>query len=290
MKWEVRILSTWIVGIANLSDKQRLRAADALGRSIAGHCELPDNRMFNGCAVPIAIGVPVGIILALSLYLVGSIKVEEIPAACLAGSIILSALTFFIYGPVYWIEQGTFKAQLNSETLVALKRLAMPEPLGYLAEVVRNKHGSIRAAAIDAMLPALPAVSTNYYPKGSAILTHALTSALERTSSSEIRIQLEEALERAGNGSAVATLVKLRKKASPEEKDAIDKALPILEDRLKRETDSVRLLRPSSAGDDTLLRPISGQPEVEDANLLRPASQPESDSVSKTANQSVVGE
>jgi len=80
------------------------------------------------------------------------------------------------------------------------------------------------------------------------------------------------ALARAGDGTAVEPLERIRRIATPEFRELIDEALPILRQRRQQERDASRLLRPSDgAGSAVLLRPMAGVESQSSETLLRPA-------------------
>jgi hypothetical protein len=185
----------------------------------------------------------------------------------LTGLFLLMALFAPIWSP--FIDKSR-SDKIRSEAAALLGRIGNVDSVIALAKASRE--AGVQEASSIALLELLPAVHEDHYPEVSRLLTPALVGTFSYTSSRLLR-EVLDALARAGNGSAVTPVERLLKvSTSAKTKEAANRALVQLRARLEAEQNAERLLRPTSAPGENLLRPATHS-ETPQEQLLRPAAE-----------------
>ncbi len=156
---------------------------------------------------------------------------------------------------------------------------AAAEALGHIGNAssvlplaIAARETTLEFATHPALEKLLPLIQPGHYPDVSKDLTPALTRLLTEAEGNLV-LELLKALQRAGNGSAVEPIERLlissRYNENSAIREAMDHALVVLRDRREKEQNAERLLRPSDAPGENLLRP-AGAVTTPDDELLRP--------------------
>lgn len=134
----------------------------------------------------------------------------------------------------------------------------------------------VREAAEESLPLLLAALGQEHYGKVSAETMACLCKALYHENDALV-MHILEALEKAGDGQAVAPVERMVKRGrTPELRAAAERILPILQERQQQENAPKMLLRASSAPAETpdvLLRPAMHTEETEPETLLRASAE-----------------
>lgn len=185
----------------------------------------------------------------------------------------LSALASSLHDPY---------AEIRSEAAAALGKLRLARAAPSLAGAVRDYDHSVRAEALHALKQTLPLITSEHYGRLGSATTPALCALLDYPDPGLV-FALLTALHAVGDARALAPVRRLADLLPATEVAHAARALiPVLEERWRRESDPLRLLRPShdpgrthlrpsaAPPDKTLVRPIRYTPDSKPDRLLRP--------------------
>ncbi len=205
---------------------------------------------------------------------------------------------------LYGIGTVIMRSNISSESRTITRRRAIQmlaelgdcRAIGEVAHALHDTDSEVSKAARSALPVLLDAVRAKHYGMLPKEATPALCELIYG-SDRLLAMQAINALARAGDGravepvmrqkeSAIQTLHWLRAEHGRDAEvavlEAAERALPILEERLRNETAAERLLRPAESPAnpaEVLLRPAGSATSVPDTQLLRPA---EADATVKT--------
>jgi HEAT repeat protein len=182
-----------------------------------------------------------------------------------------------LIAPALAFRARAVNQRVRAAAAEALGELAVAEAAGPVAGALFDLSPAVRRAAWAALPGALEALTDGWYGKVEARHVNILCRALGRGSATT-DVAILEALGHVGGASAVGPVERMaRSGRSPAIRACAERALPVLRERRRAETDPVRLLRPVGAPSDpenVLLRPACGAPSPDDtAKLVRPADE-----------------
>ncbi len=299
VKWRERVVAAWCLAECDMSEEAREDALEALrvlviGKGFFCNLEWIELSVARGVLVAAAIIAPLKLA-SVSFWpeelggAMGALLVWT--ATVVIGSLLaapLAALPMLVYSR---IRESANLYYAMAEAARTLGRLSDPLSVGLLARAASHRNVPFAQAAREALPSALAAVRQEHYAQLPLDATPAMCELLYSPDRQDA-IPVLYALGRAGDGraagpvrwlidSARTQLVLGHDAAAREVEQAVvsagESVLPILEERLRLETDSARLLRPASPESDeslVLLRPAGAANAVPEEQLLRPSAGP----------------
>ncbi len=302
-RWRERLVAAACLGEGSLTAAQKERATAALISVLTDRSNLDvKGRLARGVLRAVALSsIVAGVLVAISFDDALGFSPWNAPlfvASLLLGSLVaIGILSIFLVAPTLMYSGAREDTNLRKsmeEVLRALGKLADPMAVGLLSRAQQRTSPLVKlksqqaAVAAKALPAALAAVREEHYGLLPADATPALCEALSGATRRQALLILS-ALRAAGIGSGAEPLRRMIAdpaaqrdwESSPDPGDGrtsvlsvAEEVLPILEERLRNETASSRLLRPASTPGDAaevLLRPAGSASAVPDEQLLRPA-------------------
>ena len=182
-------------------------------------------------------------------------------------------LVCVVFLPLLNLRAARERGELSRSALGALAHLGDKRPLPFVIDIAFGPKPFLARAAQKALLPLLakiqPDDATRLAPRTKQQMAQALGSGKP-----ELDHALLYALERVGTGQSVSQVERMvQYGATPDIRDQARDLLPLLRERLRRETASASLLRPShlkATCPNMLLRGVESPAATPAEQLLRP--------------------
>lgn len=300
-RWRERLATVWALGCLDLAPGHRAAVGSALqdallnahthsgvtlkdrGRS-AWFRVLPPAGILGGIAslstfkslAPTMTGEVLGVLHSLLVAII----VSGIDGLIIA---FISALCLYpLVLPISYALDSDRNVRVRAEAARALGRLRLPETVRALARASLDLSPTVRAAAEEALMSVLPALSVNDYGRLDCQTVPSLCRLLnlkrhqvftDALGTESLVVEILEALGKVGDGSVVPLVEAIRKEGCTARiRDTARKVLPVLQVRFRKEQDHRLLLRGSSApvdSGDRLLRSGEWHAETLPETLLR---------------------
>ncbi len=282
--WRERAAAARTLGAIPLDPGSRSVAVEALGQCLSGQLRArrgPTVRrslwLSALLALPVAIGLFVDRILDQGWFFADTAVSYAVGVFVTVGALELltGVVSLALIAPALTLRARVVNLRVRAAAADALGELGSAEATAPVAGALFDLAPTVRRAAWAALPKVLDALDAAWYgriePRAVTMLCRALGRGPEATD-----IAVLGALGHIGGASAVAPVEKLAQAGrSPAIREAAGRALPVLRERRRAETDPTRLLRPATSPEDpgsVLLRPASGAPSADDlGTLVRPA-------------------
>ena len=282
--WRERVAAARALASVPLDRGRRSVAVEALGQCLSGQLRArrgPNVRrslwLSALLALPVAIGLFVDRILDQGWFFADTAVSYAAGVFVVVGALELltGTVSLAFIAPALGLRARVVNLRVRAAAAEALGELAEAGASVPVAGALFDLAPVVRRAAWGALPKVLGALDDAWYgrigPRAVTMLCRALGRGPEATD-----IAVLGALRHIGGASAVAPVEKLAQAGrSPAIREAAERALPVLRERRRAETDPTRLLRPATSPEDpgsVLLRPASGAPSADDlGTLVRPA-------------------
>jgi hypothetical protein len=272
-RWRRRQVAAWTLAHIPLDDEQKVLASHALCLVLDQNLPYDTSRMFRLCVrwVSTVLALAGGLALLTTLG-------DNIDASAWLYNVLVAAFAMAILSTLFFMPAASLVAddrrvnRVRAEAAWSLGLLRQAESVDALAAVVGPLSG-LRRPALTSLLAILPLLTPEHYgqlktPTVPNLCQHVLTQADD-----DLVLAALTALERAGDGRAVAP-VKLLCHESVREpiRGRALNVLPILQERQDRERASGMLLRGAEAPvatPDQLVRPVDAESFTPSEQLLR---------------------
>jgi hypothetical protein len=272
---------TWLLGLPTVRPSDRPKAAAAL-RSVllkAPTQHIPSDKRLIGRAMgwTSLIGIPCGLLLSVLAQAFNPFAAIAIAAlAALLVSVLLMPFSLL------YLHRKEVDAARDLRFIAAhaLGRLQAVEAIDAVAAASAEQDAKLREVAMASLRVLMSRLTRDHYGHlGSETVPNlcqllqfyaAPMRAFDR-SLDELNMELLEAVEKIGDARAIAAVTAAA--GNPRLADRAINVLEILEERRRRETNRLTLLRGSEPSDDSeheLLRASSSRPESTPEQLLRP--------------------
>ena len=270
-RWKERTLAAWMLGMTHLSEAEKQEAADSLlkvyKREEANDLRGAAQRCLLRSTV---VGLVVGLVVVCSQYDSG------IPVQIGAGLFGFALGTLagipFVY-PFSKAMEADILNQVRAASARALGRLESAESIGPLAETIASRVAAprLKRAAESALPEAARALRPEHYGELGPEITPNLCRVAHHRSQG-LAAHALAALAKVGDGRALEDVRRIAKRGPSRLRPWAERALPILEERHRRENAPKTLLRAAEASpDEGLLRPSGAAGHEDPDRLLRPA-------------------
>ncbi len=281
-RWKERTLAAWLIGMNSPTEDQRREAVEALLKIFNRQDGNDRQGAFWRCLLR---SLPVGIIIGIVFVLVEfvakgrsdlDLSVYSWLSALLVG-IAMSLGGTLLSAPLVYPFSKAIEAdclnQVRAAAARALGRLEIPESVGPLAETIASRVAAprLKRAAESALPEAARALTSAHYGRLGAAITPSLCRVAHHRSEG-LAAHALAALAKVGDGRALEEVRRIAKRGPSRLRPWAERALPILEERHRRENAPKTLLRAAEAAtDDDLLRPAGASGYEDPDSLLRPS-------------------
>ncbi len=274
-QWRERFVAASCLGASPPPPEWIARVRDGLRRVLRIDEFLdPAGRLHRACTLTLrAVVIVTVVVITAHLATTG---LEFPPLLEILGASI--ALYLLLIAPVV-IASGVAEDKWISLAQAAAARslghLADPLAARLVAKAIRGPWVEVRQAAEYALPSVLAAMQPEHYGMLPPEATTTLCQLMWE-SSPEQAGRILDALGRAGAGAAAESVRRFAAQSlSNENRKAAERILPVLEERLRNETATARLLRPAESPEnpaEVLLRPVGSATAVPEEQLLRAAA------------------
>jgi HEAT repeat protein len=262
-RWRERQAAAWALGHLELNAEQQADAAETLVAVLANRLPEDTARLGRSCLRTF--------LASCVLCTVWRLSFVEAPLSLLLFMSCLLCAGPCIPASLLLDDRRVNRVRAFAAT--ALGRLQLPETTAPMAAALHDDSLVVREAASETLPAVLRTLTPDYYGWLGAQAVPDLCRALNRWN---LRLPILEALEKVGDGRAVKPAERLlAEDPALEIQETLQRALPILQERKKREQESSMLLRGASspqAAPDQLLRPAEANATTTaPEQLLRPS-------------------